>query len=158
MAEETVLLSLDLSTTKTGYAIFIGNNLVLSDVVSSKNKDWLTRVKYMAETLKTLCKVYSVTHVVIEDTFSKSNINTLKKLCFSQGYILASLGEVEFLQVYPLSWKAYFGLTSSKHRANQKQASLSMAETLFIVNSGTDDESDAILMGKYVMDKGIGNI
>lgn len=150
--QKVVLLSLDVSTTTTGYAVLKGDRVLDSGVVNHKSKDWIQRVRFMANTLEILSYKYGVTHVAIEDTYVSRNVNTVKKLCIAQGIILGCIKDARLVQVYPVSWKSHFGLTKKgATRAKQKQNTLSLAETMTIIKSGLDDEADAILMGKYVM-------
>lgn len=153
-AQEQVILALDVSTTSTGYALYEGDKLIHFGYIKPKDKDWLTRVRKMAEEVANINSEKPINTVVIEDTFFLKNIKTVKKLCLAQGILLGKLPDAELLQVFPNTWKKHFGLGKGKAtRTEQKQTSISVAETLFLLNTRlNDDEADAILMGRYVVE------
>lgn len=153
-AQEQVILALDVSTTSTGYALYEGDKLIHFGYIKPKDKDWLTRVRKMAEEVANINSEKPINTVVIEDTFFLKNIKTVKKLCLAQGILLCKLPDAELVQVFPNTWKKHFGLGKGKAtRTEQKQTSISVAETLFLINTRlNDDEADAILMGRYVVE------
>lgn len=153
-AQEQIILALDVSTTSTGYALYEGDKLIHFGYIKPKDKDWLTRVRKMAEEVANINSEKPINTVVIEDTFFLKNIKTVKKLCLAQGILLGKLPDAELVQVFPNTWKKHFGLGKGKAtRTEQKQTSISVAETLFLINTRlNDDEADAILMGRYVVE------
>lgn len=153
-AQEQVILALDVSTTSTGYALYVGDKLTKFGFIKPTGKDWLVRVRKMADKVAELDKEYSIDTVVIEDTFFLKNIKTVKKLCLAQGILLGQLPKANLIQVFPNTWKKHFGLGKGKAtRDEQKQTSISVAETMFLIGHGiNDDEADAILMGRYVLE------
>jgi Holliday junction resolvasome RuvABC endonuclease subunit len=152
--QEQTILALDVSTTSTGYALYVGNKLTKYGFIKPTGKDWLVRVRKMADKVTELDEEYSIDTVVIEDTFFLKNIKTVKKLCLAQGILLGQLPDAELIQVFPNTWKKHFGLGKGKAtRDEQKQTSISVAETLFLTGIKlNDDEADAILMGRYVLE------
>lgn len=151
--ETQVILSLDVSTTCTGYALYLGNKLEDYGVITHKSNDWVERVRFMAVTVNNLNKAYGITHIVIEDTYVSKNVNTVKKLCMAQGILLGSVPTAKLIQVYPASWKSHFGMTKKKtSRGEQKDSSVTIAEAMVLASITSDDEADAILMGRYVVD------
>lgn len=153
-AQEQVILALDVSTISTGYALYVGDKLTKYGFVKPTGKDWLVRVRKMTDKVAELDKEYSIDTVVIEDTFFLKNIKTVKKLCLAQGILLGQLPKANLIQVFPNTWKKHFGLGKGKAtRDEQKQTSISVAETMFLIGHGiNDDEADAILMGRYVLE------
>lgn len=153
-AQEQTILALDVSTTSTGYALYVGDKLTKFGFIKPTGKDWLVRVRKMADKVTKLDEEYSIDTVVIEDTFFLKNIKTVKKLCLAQGILLGQLPEANLIQVFPNTWKKHFGLGKGKAtRDEQKQTSISVAETMFLIGHGiNDDEADAILMGRYVLE------
>jgi Holliday junction resolvasome RuvABC endonuclease subunit len=152
--QEQTILALDVSTTSTGYALYVGDKLTKYGFVKPTGKDWLVRVRKMADKVAELDKEFSIDTVVIEDTFFLKNIKTVKKLCLAQGILLGQLPKANLIQVFPNTWKKHFGLGKGKAtRSEQKQTSISVAETLFLISAEiNDDEADAILMGRYVLE------
>lgn len=152
--QEQTILALDVSTTSTGYALYVGDKLTQYGFIKPTGKDWLTRVRKMADKVTELSRDYAIDTVVIEDTFFLKNIKTVKKLCLAQGILLGQLPNSELIQVFPNTWKKHFGLGKGKATRNeQKQTSISVAETIFLTSAKlNDDEADAILMGRYVLE------
>lgn len=152
--QEQTVLALDVSTTSTGYALYVGDKLTKYGYIKPTGKDWLVRVRKMADKVTELDEEYSIDTVVIEDTFFLKNIKTVKKLCLAQGILLGQLPNAELIQVFPNTWKKHFGLGKGKAtRDEQKQTSISVAETIFLTSAKlNDDEADAILMGRYVLE------
>lgn len=152
--QEQTVLALDVSTTSTGYALYVGDKLTQYGYIKPTGKDWLVRVRKMADKVTELDEEYSIDTVVIEDTFFLKNIKTVKKLCLAQGILLGQLPNAELIQVFPNTWKKHFGLGKGKAtRDEQKQTSISVAETIFLTSAKlNDDEADAILMGRYVLE------
>lgn len=150
---EPTILALDVSTTSTGYAVYRDGECITSGTLEYKDKDWVVRVRKMSVDIYNLSNSLGITHVVVEDTYVSKNINTVKKLCMAQGILIGNTFNAKVVQVYPTSWKSYFGLTKKKTtRVSQKQSSLTIAETLHRLNTDSDDEADAVLLGKYVWD------
>lgn len=152
--QEQTILALDVSTTSTGYALYVGGKLTQYGFIKPTGKDWLVRVRKMADKVTELSRDFNIDTVVIEDTFFLKNIKTVKKLCLAQGILLGQLPNAELIQVFPNTWKKHFGLGKGKAtRDEQKQTSISVAETLFLISAEiNDDEADAILMGRYVLE------
>lgn len=152
-AKKPTILALDVSTSSTGYAVYRDGECITSGVLVYKDKDWVIRVRKMSGEIYRLSNLLGITHVVVEDTYVSKNINTVKKLCIAQGIIIGNTLNAKVIQVYPTSWKSYFVLTKNKTtRSTQKQSSLTIAETLHRLNTDSDDEADAVLLGKYVWD------
>lgn len=151
--EPRTILALDVSTTSTGYAVYVNDELRNYGTISHKSKDWIERVRFMADVIRNMDKLSPITHLVVEDTYVSKNVNTVKKLCFAQGILLGSLPNAKLVQVYPTSWKAHFGLTKKNvGRTTQKDTSMTIAEALTLQSIKNDDEADAVLLGKYVVD------
>lgn len=148
------ILALDISTTATGYSIYKDGELIQSGVLTFKDRDWLNRVKYMADELDKITDNHKINTAVIEDTFSRLNVSTLKKLCLAQGIIIGPLliKNISLEQVYPKEWQSFHGLAKFK-RAEIKENSIKIATTIANKEIKTDDEADAILIGKYFSNK-----
>lgn len=157
MGSKQVILSLDVSTTSTGYAIYVDGKLEQYGAIKYKSKNFIERVNYMADTIQAIHATYGITHIVIEDTYvSKkvNNISTVKKLCMAQGIIIRAVHTAKVIQVYPVSWKSYFNIVGGKNkRKEQKATSITKANSLFNLELKDDDVADAILLGYYAINK-----
>lgn len=149
------MLSLDISTTSTGYSFFEDGVYKESGVIAPKEKDWLERVIQMSKELQEKYPNGSIDTLVVENTFAKININTLKKLCMAQGIMIGALlyKNTELFQVYPKSWQSHYSLGNYK-REELKKATLQRARDLTLKDEiKKDDEADAILIGLYAIEK-----
>ena len=84
--------------------------------------------------------------VVIEEPYLGKNVDTFKKLCYSVGKVLYLCDEykrrVEY--VMPRHWKPYFKLPKGNKELKAKQD---------LTGYNNDDVCDAILLGKYYLEK-----
>lgn len=120
------ILGLDMSTQKTGYAVFEinGDKKQLIDygcfeMLSSVEKDWRVRIKYMANQLGELMGQYEFSKVYIEDVPPIiNNSQTVKTLGALQGIVLGVTGvyavPTEFIPVETWKTKLNINLTHSK--------------------------------------------
>lgn len=106
---EPTILALDVSTSSTGYAVYRAGECITSGTLVYKDKDWVVRVRKMSVDIYNLSNSLGITHVVVEDTYVSKNINTVKKLCMAQGILIGNTLNAKVIQVYPTSWKSYFG-------------------------------------------------
>lgn len=127
------ILGLDMSTQKTGYAVFEvnGEDKCLCDygcfeMLSTQEKDWRTRIKYMANQLGELMGQYEFSKVYIEDVPPiVNNSQTVKILGALQGIVLGVTGvfgvKTEFILVETWKNKLNINLTHSKEYNKAKK-------------------------------------
>lgn len=127
------ILGLDMSTQKTGYAVFEvnGDDKSLCDygcfeILSTQEKDWRTRIKYMANQLGELMGQYEFSKVYIEDVPPiVNNSQTVKILGALQGIVLGVTGvfgvNTEFIPVETWKNKLNINLTHSKEYNKAKK-------------------------------------
>ena len=63
------IISLDLSTKSSGYAIFEEDKLIGYGLIQSNKTDWRERLYDMGKTLGTLFDLYKPEHIYIEDMY-----------------------------------------------------------------------------------------
>lgn len=128
-----LILGLDMSTQKTGYAVFEIDNTIKTlidygciEKLSTDESDWRKRITYMANKLGGIMSKYDIDKVYIEDVPPIiNNSQTVKTLGALQGIVLGVMGvfdvEVEFIPV--ATWKTKLGinLTHSKQFNNAKK-------------------------------------
>lgn len=128
-----LVLGLDMSTQKTGYAVFEIDNTIKTlidygciEKLSTDESDWRKRITYMANKLGEIMSKYDIDRVYIEDVPPIiNNSQTVKTLGALQGIVLGVMGvfdvEVEFIPV--ATWKTKLGinLTHSKQFNNAKK-------------------------------------
>ena len=127
------ILGLDMSTQKTGYAVFEvnGDDKSLCDygcfeMLSTQEKDWRIRIKYMANQLGELMGQYEFSKVYIEDVPPiVNNSQTVKILGALQGIVLGVTGvfgvNTEFIPVETWKNKLNINLTHSKEYNKAKK-------------------------------------
>ena len=149
------LLSLDLSTKSSGWAIFEDGILRDSGYITSASTDLLKRIKVMEDGLKEVIEKYNPNKVVAEEVRPENgmqNIKTHRALMWLQGCIAMMLYEynkkLEMELIYPSSWRAAIGIQTGR---GIKRASLKEKDIEFVKeNYGmtvNDDEADAICIG-----------
>lgn len=127
------VLGLDMSTQKTGYAIFETDEELTMlidygcfEILSTEEKDWRKRITYMANELGSLMRENDIDRVYIEDVPPIiNNSQTVKTLGALQGIVLGVMGvfgkEVEFVPVETWKNKVNINLTHSKEYNQAKK-------------------------------------
>lgn len=141
------ILSLDLSTKSSGYAVFEDEVLVDYGVIKSTDKDLLVRGNYMAEFVRLLCEKYGKFDLVgIEDLKIIHNQSVLVMLAQVQGMVLRELKGQDVKFVFPTVWRKEFKLNGKRAEAKAKAIEL-CTELGYEVEC--DDDAEAILLGIY---------
>lgn len=141
------ILSLDLSSTSSGYAILNDGKIIDYGIIKSDDKDFVIRGHYMAEFVRLLFAKYgSFDVVVIEELKVLKNQKVLAMLGIIQGMVIRECfnSQVEF--VMPTVWRKPYGLNGKREEAKQKAIQLCKDKGLEV---STDDEAEAIILGKY---------
>lgn len=173
------VMSIDASTRKTGYAIFVGKQLVEYGAipVDDITKPWRERIVYMMQSLSSLITEKNIIQIIIETPVKTlQNVNTLEQL-FSLHGALIGMGASHHCKVVPVEvseWRQELGLSKGIKKGDNKKAilkqrSIELANQLYGLDlkwksAGSkfndDDISDAILIGHAVLyknEKMIGN-
>lgn len=142
------LLSLDLSTTSTGFAIFVDGKLESSGTIAPKNKDWKERVFLIYKDLRKKINIESIYNrdikIVVEKPLSLQNGDTTIKLAKLHGLIL-SLSfdmDVSLEEIDNQTWKKH--IAGAKATKEQTQDFLRRVRG---IKTETTDESDAVGVG-----------
>lgn len=149
-----VMCSIDSSTANTGIAKFVNGNYTNSFVLSSsKIKDPYKKHEFMFSSIYLSLSNLKPDIVVVEATHASKNISSLNKLCKILGCIetWCILNGSEYHEMPPKEWRKYAGINGNEPpkqgRKELKDWSMNLVKDIFGVNSATDDESDAILIG-----------
>lgn len=157
------LLSLDLSTSNSGWAIFYDN--ILTDFGSIEEPRYkgksLERYpqrtgrvgKMMAEEICRLILAKNPDQIVIEEASSNgiAGVKSIKSLIMLHGSVLTLMQQWELKQydtlqfLSPREWRGAVGLKKNK---DWKISSVQLANKLFGLNLTCNDTSDAILLGQ----------
>lgn len=154
-------LSLDVSTTGTGWAVFDGSTLVRSGVIKPKPKSFYERAKIMASELKTVQLIALQKYdkpfndIVIEkNSVMGPNQQSMIKIGIVTGMILGRLVADEIYFVNVSTWRKYWKF-SYKDRSKKSMKQQAIATVLNEFNKAVkDDEADAILIGSYFVNFG----
>ena len=123
------ILGLDMSSQKSGYALFVDGQLVdygMWQMMKDDEKDWRKRIAWMADCVGQYCVENNVKEIYVEDVPpALDNSQTVKILSALQGMIIAvaSLHDIDVHFVSVKTWKAKIGinLVSSKENNNCKK-------------------------------------
>ena len=127
------VLSLDQSTTKSGFCVFIDDKYDHSGVIDKHlNKDLDSRFKEMYEGIHDVIATENPDVVVIEDTQAQSgNMGTYKILCQLQGAIMGmcyAMG-IKFYVIAPVQWRS---ILQYRQGPKVKRAELKMQSLKFV--------------------------
>lgn len=152
------ILSVDQSTTKTGYALFADGDLRTYGVIASKSKDSLVRMRDMCSQIQGLIKKYKPSLLVIEKVSLHSSVPTLVSLANLQGAIFQMCYEKDIAYVLyaPSTWRRIIGILGGKlKREDYKKRAIAFVENSYGVTV-SDDCAEAICMGlAYLIDTGV---
>ena len=123
------ILGLDMSSQKSGYALFMDGQLVdygMWQMTKDDEADWRKRIAWMADCVGQYCVENNVKEIYVEDVPpALDNSQTVKILSALQGMIIAvaSLHDIDVHFVSVKTWKAKIGinLVSSKENNNCKK-------------------------------------
>jgi Holliday junction resolvasome RuvABC endonuclease subunit len=144
------IMSIDQSTSKSGYAIFSNNQLAAWGIIRPSKKIDDSNLKSMF--VKIVKKIQEETPniVLIEDVYMKHgktfNVQTHKTLSQLQGMLIAyfMLNQIEYEIIHPQSWK--------NKVVGKKKISKEDTQSFLTKKYSRDfkeDEADAICIGLY---------
>ena len=155
------ILSLDMSTKSTGYAIYKHNKLVQYNYITATSNDLFNRIKVMMNSInKILQQNLDLEYVVMEEVRQQGfiNIKTYKAIMYLQGCVQMMIHQkFKHLQtdfLYPSSWRKICQIKQGRgiQRKQQKQLDIQWVKDNFniVVN---DDVADAIGLGYGYINK-----
>lgn len=159
-----ILLSLDVSISSTGYAIFEENDLVTYGKIITKKKDFETedlRINYICDIIKEITIEYSIDKLVCEEQFAGINQSTILLLRKLIGAIMRTVNEygISIKYYYPVQWRKILNINKGK---DKKELAYNYLADNNIINfefkpkgaNKNDDICDAICIGiAYLKDK-----
>ena len=153
MYKDLSILSLDQSTTKTGWAYFLEDDFVTSGILTTNDG-----MNGMMDNILKLVNELKPTYIIFEDIylnqdpkFKKIGVQEFKKLAQLQGYIrgICHIQDLGYYIIPPTEWKSHYKFKGK--REEQKRASIDYVKTNYKLDA-SDDETDAILLGQYILD------
>lgn len=153
------VLSLDLSTKSTGYAIFEDGQLKDFGCITASSTDVIKRIQKIICELDEVLKKYSFEKIIIEEVLPKDgesngkNLHTQKILMWLQAAVAFLIHEnfskVEIQYLYPSEWRSACGIKTGRGvvRDSLKSADIAFVEQKFGFTPANDDIADAIGIG-----------
>lgn len=153
------VLALDQASRVTGYAIFEDQNLITSGTIVLGDDLLGQRLVRLREEIIQLVQKYDIDTILLEDIQYQKNfgVDTFKVL----GEVLGSLEELamelvgtNYELIYSSTWKSNLGIKGQKRADQKKNAQKYVIDTYN--KKVTQDESDAICIGSYYVNKNKG--
>jgi Holliday junction resolvasome RuvABC endonuclease subunit len=107
----------------------------------------------MGDWLSNLLIQWEPNTIILEDIQQQNNVNTFKVLAKLQGVLeyVSKKNNADYYIISPSTWKSNAGV-KGKSRVDQKKSAQLIVQQLYNIQA-TQDECDAILLGKYGIDK-----
>lgn len=148
-------LSLDAATYVTGYALFNKQGQLLrhGTIEIEKRKDYFDRLAEIKQQIIDIIKDNGISCVILEDIQYQQNPELFKKLGMMHGLIrftiIKELG-IELITAMADEWRSFNNISGTK-RPEQKKAAIEKAKLIYN-DDISEDESEAIFLGKYGID------
>ena len=153
------ILSLDLSTKSSGWAVFEDNQLLSHGCISSSSTDLIKRIHIMTDGIKNILEENNdIKKIIVEEVrpeggYGVGNQKTHKALMYLQAALEFLIydnynNKVAIEYIYPSSWRAAIGIKTGRgiKRTSLKEADIEFVKDQFGI-SVNDDEADAICIG-----------
>ena len=150
------VLALDAATGTSGYSLYDGKELIKYGHYTAPPGDEVTeRIDKMKNWIITLCNEFDPDRVFLEaiqlQEYNKGEfqVELYRKLANLQGVIMNTTFNLKIKTYLVLAkqWKSYCGI-KGKARAEQKEETRRMVTNWYNIST-TEDEADAICIGKY---------
>lgn len=146
------LLSLDTSTKSTGVAVFengmLVNSYTLDGALSANHED---RLRVMIQNILWCIDAEYPNIIVVEQSIMTRNADTFRQLSMIVGAVIASALEYssDYYMYTPSAWRALISDEKKpRKREELKTWSKNKVKELYGKECKTDDEADAILIGR----------
>ena len=150
------ILSLDLSTKSSGWAIFNDGILLDYGCITSSSTDLLKRINIMTDSLKEVLKKHNdIEKIFAEEVRPENglqNLKTHRALMWLQGAIALMIynfnKKLEMELVYPSTWRAAIGIKTGRgvKRTTLKEKDIQFVKENYNLDVN-DDIADAICLG-----------
>lgn len=151
------ILALDAATGITGYAVYDDSNLISYGTFKTTNENVTEKINEVKKWLLAIIDQIEPDFIGLENiqlqTFGQgqAQVKTYNTLARLQGVLLDVCFEtcIDSDLVYPSEWRKYCGISGGdSHRENKKRAAQEKVK-LWYDQDCTQDEADAICIGKY---------
>lgn len=153
-----MILSLDLSTKSSGWAIFKEQELINYGCITSSSTDLIKRIHIMIDKIDRILQEHEISKIIVEevrpeDGYGVGNQKTHKALMYLQAALEFLIHDnynkkVEIEYIFPSSWRAKCGIKNGRgiKRTSLKEADIAFVKENFNLDVN-DDEADAICIG-----------
>lgn len=120
----SIVLGLDMSSHKSGYALFVNKELVdygVWEITNAQESDWRKRIAFMANCVGQYCVHHDVDVIYAEDVPpTLENSQTVKVLSALQGMLIAIsiLNNIDINFIPVKTWKQKIGINLASSKAN----------------------------------------
>lgn len=120
----SIVLGLDMSSHKSGYALFVNKELVdygAWEMTNAQESDWHKRIAFMANCVGQYCVHHDVDVIYAEDVPpTLENSQTVKVLSALQGMLIAIsiLNDIDINFIPVKTWKQKIGINLASSKAN----------------------------------------
>lgn len=148
------ILALDQATYTSGYSVFSNKNLVDYGFYESSGNNDIERCAHVKEWMESLIHTYEIDFVGFEGIQYQSSVGvtTFETLARLQGILMECCYElgVSYGVVNTNTWRENCGV-KGRTRTDKKRSAQILVKQWYQVEA-TEDECDAILIGKYYND------
>lgn len=152
----TKLISLDTSTSCTGWCVFINGTYSKSGVIDKKKiKDGKLRLKEMCSAILSFIAKEKPDIIVIENTVVTRNAEAQRMLTMILGvvYGYCITYDIDYYLLRPTEWRSLISKEKKGRKRDElKLWSINKVKDLYGIDI-SDDESDAILIGTALLNK-----
>lgn len=154
-------IAFDQSSNDTGFSVYRDTKLIEYGKFKTKGFEFFDKVIETQEFMYSVIERYyqegKKIKIALEDIQfqQRAGVDTFKRLAQLQGVLMVSImrnfeaAEIEF--IYASSWKSSTGVTGRDRTAQKRNAQAKVKELHEI--DVTQDEADAILMGRHISHK-----
>lgn len=160
------VLALDLSTHKTGYAVFTKGVLKTYGLLEAEGNNYHERILFVREKIIEKVNEFKIDYIILEEVpvTKNNNLSVAHDLCVCQGVVVGVCGQLDLgLRLYsPTSWRSimgtYDGTREGTKRDVQKEKAVNLANEICGLtfeywksdtkkHKSDDDICEAILLG-----------
>ena len=152
------ILSLDLSTKSSGWAIFTEGELNNHGCIKSASTDLIRRIHVMMDSIDEILRKDNRDKIIVEEVRPEGghgvgNIQTHRALMWLQAALAFLIhdkydNKIQIEYIYPSSWRAKCGIKNGRgiKRTTLKEADIAFVKAKYGIEVN-DDEADAICIG-----------
>ena len=146
------LIALDNATATGGYAIFYDEELIESGIFTAKG-DLEERLIIMKHHIIDKCNEHKINALIMEQEQVHKIGNVTNALCKLQGVTLSVTDDLQLAYyIVPINtWRISVGIKHNMKRELQKAEAIKKVNSLYYVDTKSDDEAEAILIGRYAI-------